>query len=385
LKLKKYLLALAFFSLNSFSLITTQENSQQKIPTLNTVSVDEFGTSSKSINTPNIFELNEKQKNLLQEGANRRTQFFKGIQVYGSQVVYHVENGNIIHRSGRVTTIDENLDTIELISKDEVRIIAAQVYPDLKKFAITKIIYPLANQNHLAWHLVEESFSRKLEIFIDAHSGEVIDQFNNINTGIGIGLKGRVRRLSTSRGEDGGYVLKSRKAPFFQTFTMNENQNRYELPGELFQQKVSFWRDQAATDAHYYAGFFLKVLRKSFNRNSYDDKGATVTSSVHYGKDYVNAFWNGSQMVYGDGDGKMSTHLSGGLDVIAHEISHAITSSTSRLIYRSESGALNESFSDIMGAYAEYAFNKRTFDWLVGEDIWTPGIKGDALRYTQMI
>lgn len=84
-------------------------------------------------------------------------------------------------------------------------------------------------------------------------------------------------------------------------------------------------------------------------------------------------------MVYGDGDGQTFTYLSGALDVVAHELSHAVTEYTAGLIYQNESGAINEAISDIFGTVAEYSVGSN-FDWLVGEDIYTPGIAGDGLR-----
>lgn len=137
--------------------------------------------------------------------------------------------------------------------------------------------------------------------------------------------------------------------------------------------------DAAAVDAHYYAGVTYDYYKDVFNRNSYDGKGAKLVSSVHYGRNYNNAFWNGSQMVYGDGDGVNFIEFSGGLDVIAHELTHAVTDTTADLIYQNESGALNEAISDIFGTLVESHANINP-DWLIGEDIYTPGINGDALR-----
>jgi vibriolysin len=120
-------------------------------------------------------------------------------------------------------------------------------------------------------------------------------------------------------------------------------------------------------------------------RNSYDNAGATIKSSAHYSTAYNNAFWNGTQMVYGDGDGTQFIALSRALDVDAHELTHAVTERTANLTYSNESGALNEATSDILGNSCEaYTLNGGTPNantWKVGEDIYTPGTAGDALRY----
>jgi len=115
-----------------------------------------------------------------------------------------------------------------------------------------------------------------------------------------------------------------------------------------------------------------------------------MKSVVHYGKAYNNAYWDGEKMTYGDGDGKVFKPLSQGLDVVGHEMAHGVTERTSGLAYRGQSGALNESWSDVFGELIEqWAKNRSGFGspdaakgaaWLIGEDVFTPGTAGDALR-----
>jgi hypothetical protein len=102
-----------------------------------------------------------------------------------------------------------------------------------------------------------------------------------------------------------------------------------------------------------------------------------MESVVHYGINLNNAYWNGFFMTYGDGDGVVLSNLAGSFDVIAHEITHGVTSKTAELVYELQPGAMNESMSDVFGVLADSA------DWLVGEDVYTPGIAGDALRSMQ--
>ena len=137
--------------------------------------------------------------------------------------------------------------------------------------------------------------------------------------------------------------------------------------------------DAPAVDAHAYAAQTFDYYKNVHGRSSYDGNGAQLISTVHYGRNYNNAFWSGSQMVYGDGDGSTFIPLSGALDVIAHELTHAVTDTTADLVYQNESGAINESMSDIFGTLTEFHFNNNP-DWLIGEDIYTPGTAGDALR-----
>ncbi|MFN2201572.1 MAG: M4 family metallopeptidase [Caldilineaceae bacterium] len=139
--------------------------------------------------------------------------------------------------------------------------------------------------------------------------------------------------------------------------------------------------DQAIDDAHNYAIATYEYYFKNFERDSIDDAGTTLVSRVHYSRNYNNAFWDGAQMTYGDGDGVTFEPLSQDADVVAHELTHGITERTSGLIYQNESGALNEAWSDIFGAMVDRETGATGADiWLIGEDIYTPGIPGDALR-----
>lgn len=133
-------------------------------------------------------------------------------------------------------------------------------------------------------------------------------------------------------------------------------------------------KDNAALDAHWGAGKTYDFWNVYFNRNSFDDNGAAINSYVHFGDGFVNASWNGSFMVYGDGDSTTQPLTS--IDICAHEIGHAICTYTANLIYLNESGALNEGFSDIWGACVEHYSRNGTLNgsiapsvWLIAEDI----------------
>ncbi|MFD2122051.1 M4 family metallopeptidase, partial [Streptomyces cirratus] len=120
-----------------------------------------------------------------------------------------------------------------------------------------------------------------------------------------------------------------------------------------------------------------------FQRNSIDDRGMRLDGYVHFGMKFNNAFWDGQQMVFGDGDGKMFGDLTGSRDVIAHELTHGVTEHTAALEYHNQSGALNESMSDVFGSLVKQWSLKQKADeadWLIGADVWTPGIDADALR-----
>src|SRR5699024_8759221 len=127
-------------------------------------------------------------------------------------------------------------------------------------------------------------------------------------------------------------------------------------------------------DAHYYAKAVYDYYLNTHDRNSYDDNAADINSVVHFDKNYNNAAWTGQYMVYGDGDGQTFNPLSGAKDIVAHELTHAVTERTANLEYVNQSGALNESFSDVFGYFID------PDNWMMGEDVYTPNQDGDALR-----
>jgi Zn-dependent metalloprotease len=122
------------------------------------------------------------------------------------------------------------------------------------------------------------------------------------------------------------------------------------------------------------ADFYQRV----FGRNSLDDAGKTLMSSVHFSVNYNNAFWNGAQMVYGDGDGNIFLDFTQSNDVIAHELTHGVTEFSSQFAYVNEAGGLNESMSDVFGSMFRQWRAGQTADqadWLVGSEIMGPGAR----------
>ncbi|MEO5663858.1 MAG: protealysin inhibitor emfourin [Nocardioides sp.] len=127
----------------------------------------------------------------------------------------------------------------------------------------------------------------------------------------------------------------------------------------------------------------LLMFAEAFARDSYDGAGAPVSITVHYGKDYDNAFWDGAQLVFGDGDRTVFERFTSSSDVLAHEFGHAVTEHTAALAYRDQSGALNESISDVFAACFKQRLAGETAtegDWLIGEGIFVAGINARALR-----
>lgn len=138
-------------------------------------------------------------------------------------------------------------------------------------------------------------------------------------------------------------------------------------------------QDNAGYDAHWGAEKTYDYYLSAHNRNSYNNLGGILKSYVHYSTSYNNAFWNGSVMTYGDGDGTTFSPLTE-LDICAHELSHGVTSTSSNLTYSYESGALNESFSDIFGISTDFYARPGTANWILGDQSYTPATPGDGIR-----
>lgn len=156
------------------------------------------------------------------------------------------------------------------------------------------------------------------------------------------------------------------------------------LPGKLVRSEGnSPVTDEAVNEAYDYSGITYDFYQEILGRNSLDDRGMSLISSVHFGSRYNNAFWNGGQMTYGDGDGAIFIRFTKGLDVVAHELTHGVVEHTSNLEYLNESGALNEHFADAMSALIKQwhlGQEANQADWLMGDTIIGPKVTAKGLR-----
>lgn len=160
--------------------------------------------------------------------------------------------------------------------------------------------------------------------------------------------------------------------------------NKQDLPGQLVRAEGQPGNgDVAADEAYNYLGATYDFYWQVFKRNSLDNKGLSLDGTVHYGQNYQNAFWNGQQMVFGDGDGKIFNRFTIAIDVVGHELTHGVTESEANLLYSRQSGALNESLSDVFGSLVKQFHLKQTAqqaDWIIGAGLLAPGIDGKGLR-----
>ncbi len=160
--------------------------------------------------------------------------------------------------------------------------------------------------------------------------------------------------------------------------------NSSSLPGTLVRNEGDPpSSDVGVNEAYDGAGATYDLYWEAYQRNSIDGNGLPLKSTVHYGSNYDNAFWNGEQMVYGDGDGQLFNRFTIAIDVIGHELTHGVTQYTSNLNYANQPGALNESFSDVFGSLVKQrklGQSAADADWLIGEGLFTANVHGVALR-----
>jgi Zn-dependent metalloprotease len=154
------------------------------------------------------------------------------------------------------------------------------------------------------------------------------------------------------------------------------------LPGRLVRSEGQGPTDDVAVNEAYDGlGATFEFFSRAYGRNSIDDRGLPLEATVHYGSEYNNAFWNGEQMVFGDGDGVIFERFTIAVDVIGHELTHGVTGSEANLVYLRQSGALNESISDVFGSLVKQYALKQTADqadWLIGAGLLK--FPGQALR-----
>lgn len=166
--------------------------------------------------------------------------------------------------------------------------------------------------------------------------------------------------------------------------TVYDAQASESLPGKLVRKEGEPGTgDPAADEAYDGLGHTHQLYAEAFGRNSVDGLGLALDATVHFGKLYDNAFWDGKQMVFGDGDGEIFRRFTCSLSVIGHELAHGVTQYSAGLVYRNQAGAINESLSDVFGALVEQWVKQQSAaeaSWMIGEGLFTDQVQGRALR-----
>ncbi|WP_020386415.1 M4 family metallopeptidase [Kribbella catacumbae] len=308
----------------------------------------------------------------------RYQQLVAGAKVFGGQLTV------LADKSGRTTAVvgayfpGLKAKNSTAVTPAGARGVAAKRIGSTGKWSSSLRIDP--RDGRMFHEVLNQRLDHRWVHWVDAGSGAVKKQYDAVAHGDGTGVKGDTKTLDTTR-IGSTFFLRSRDLRQ-ETY---DAKNKAVLPGTIMTDTDDHWNtnlpnlkspSQApGVDAHYYANVTDDFYADSFGRDSLDDNGMQMISTVHVLNRFCNAFWNGEQMAYGDGDSKTCISLSGGLDVVGHELTHGVTQFTSNLIYENESGALNEAFSDMMGNTIEFYAAAggldpaATPDWLIGEDI----------------
>ncbi|MEK3950677.1 M4 family metallopeptidase [Paenibacillus sp. FSL H7-0703] len=238
-------------------------------------------------------------------------------------------------------------------------------------------IYPDGDSTHLVYVTEVNTLQPALlrtRYFIDANDGKIVFKYDILNEviGTGRGVFGDTKTFETTASGKKYQLKDTTRGKGILTYNVYNTET---LPGTLYTDSDNVWEDPAAVDAHAYAIRTYDYYKDRFGRDSIDGHGMAIASAVHYGaKNYNNAHWGGTHMLYGDGDGTLFAPFSSDLEIVAHELTHGVTEHSSGLVYFAESGALSEAISDIIGNDIE-----RT-NWDFGKVAYTPNIKGDAIR-----
>ncbi|WP_396654848.1 M4 family metallopeptidase [Mesobacillus jeotgali] len=327
----------------------------------------------------------------------RFNQSVNGVNVEGAEVIVHFnKNNEIVSVNGRTnqTITADSVDTSASLSSDEAlsAALASVNAPEELTYEPTSelVVLPFEGKNYTAFKVNVNFMGEEPGnwfVFVDAKTGEVIDKYNGLmhadeqtQKGAGKGVHGDHRELHITQVKEPNAGTKFALADYSHEnlggIVTYDAKNDYSSSNDTVYMgnSAAFISDydRAAVDAHYNSEKVYDYFLNEHGRNSLDGNGMAIISRVHYGNNYNNASWNGRWMTYGDGDGKFMISLSAGLDVAAHEMTHGVISHSANLVYRNQSGALNESFADVFGALVDDS------DWEMGEDIMAPEAKANG-------
>jgi bacillolysin len=346
----------------------------------------------------------------------RADQYHRGVRVFGADVARQTARGQVISILGTVydgITVDTTPAVSEPDARRTVEARAGVALGPTRRGEL--VIYPdRMGDDVLAWRIRAATGADLREYFVDAHTGRIAFDYSDLQAqsavGRATGVLGDSKKISTVR-FGGTFTLDDAlRPPSIRTYDMRGDpfRTRDVINGYVFLAQSDIgadsdntWLDGALGDAHIYSGYTYDYYFKRFNRRGLDDANRRMQTLVHPVRtdDYAqyafmfpsffdNAVYYGDGlMLYGVGlpRGPAGTdivdHFAGALDIVAHEITHGITEFTSDLLYFDESGALNESFSDIMGTAVEAFFQPRgtgllQFDYLIAEDVVRGRVNG---------
>ncbi len=389
-----------------------ENGTQDELERAKTISLDILRgqSSQRAIGNVDEFQVSKVEIDELRMAHTKVRQTYGGVPVWEGEAIVHLKS------DGSLSTITDNLkENIAVVSTQpsfsQKAAINHAVRQDASRAKMTDnptvelFIYRGEVQDHLVYRVEIPRIDGSDEtsapvIFIDAQTGVKVFEYNNLKTGTGSSLYSGTVNISTTTSAGTFYMEDTTRR--MGTFNMNSTGNETTGTGgtqSRFTDTDDNWNttiQRAGVDAHYGAAQTFDYYQIVHGRNGINGNygpGTTtsavggiamVVSRVHFGTSgaYNNAFWYNNQMSYGDGNGSTFSPLTT-IDVAGHEMTHGVTEYTANLTYANESGALNEATSDIFGAMVELRADGGTVTadtWKIGEDCYTPGTPGDALR-----
>ncbi len=352
--------------------------------------------------SPTSFTTLKQKQDPLGFTHQKMQEYFNGVKVEFATVTLSSKNGTVQSLNSAYFPIAEDFNVTPSISNSQalnsaIAHVGASKYmwqnaaeaalaDNYKKPTGELVIIPaienISETNRLAYKfdIYATAPLYRADVYIDAKSGQFIMENKKIHdanvpaTGTSL-YNGNVS--FTADNAAGPYRLRqTADGGGIQTYDLNNSTN-YNNAVDVTSNSTNFTGNATGVQAHFGAEQTYKYYNQKYGRNSYNNAGAIIKSYVSYSNNYVNAFWDGSRMTYGDGDGVNYGPLVS-LDIVGHEITHGVTEYSANLVYSYQSGALNESFSDIFGESIE-KFASGTNDWLMGDEIGAGG-SGGALR-----
>lgn len=313
----------------------------------------------------------------------RYQQQFQGLDVWGQQLALHLNNDGIYLVNGRYTPTPAIATTPGITPEEATLAAKADFGARTAATSVPQLLIYAGNESALLAYKIEltAGLSERWIYFVDARTKKVVNKINNIHTAgemaaaSGQDLQGQQQSFNAWL-EDGAFYLvdpsipspdlgdpiNTGPNPTGDTYILDaRNQEEGALSFITSPRSNSNW-DPVAVSAMRNTLAVYRYFLDTFQRKSLDDKNKNLMVVVHAGKEMNNAAWNGTYMIYGDGDGKTFEPLAQCLDVAAHEMTHGVTEHAANFVYQNQSGALNESFSDVFAAMVDRK------DWTVGEE-----------------
>ena len=314
----------------------------------------------------------------------RMQQVYKELPVFGSEIIVHIDaNSNIKGTTGKLVPSIDLPDEPKITAEQAMKKVLGDKRENTKSHIHAEpalmVLTQFVKKPHLVWHVTVNGVDKTLagdetpakwEYFVDALDGDVVWKYNNeqthtSTTGSGIGRYSGAVTVNTVHDHGAGkYLLEDQGVPTSARVVTHDADGGYP-PADTSEDSNNNWSAAAQgpdIDCHLYTRIVFDYYFTVHGRDSYDDAGADMHIYANCGNDWNNASWNGSYVKIGNGDGIRYDPLCA-LDIIAHEWTHAVTEYTAGLVYSGESGALNESMSDVFGCLI-------AGNWLFGEDAW---------------